>query len=103
VRFGYPVDSRRIQLLSIMRGKSGHRWVLEGIRPERRRALYDPGVVPNRQFDKGRAFSKCTQVGLVGAFAKIPAMARNTPESFIERYIGSDMLSITWIASRYFS
>ena len=41
---------------------------------------YDRGVVPNRESDRGKAFSKCTQLSPVGAFAKIPAMARNPLE-----------------------
>jgi len=39
--------------------------------------------VPNPQSYRAKAFSKCTQLGLVGAFAKIPAMARNPLEKLI--------------------
>jgi hypothetical protein len=75
----------------------------QGIRPEHRRGLYDPGVGPNPESDRAKAFSKCTQVGLVGAFAKIAAMTRNPLEKLIDIYIGFEISSIPWIVSRYYS
>lgn len=65
--------------------------------------LYDRTAVPKPESYRAKAFSKCTQLPLVGAFAKTPTMPRKALGKHIDIYLGFEILLSTWIASRYYS
>jgi len=61
------------------------------------------GVLPNTEFDRAKAFSKCTQSPLVETSAKISAINLKPFKKLIDGYLGFEMLSSAWIARRYCS